>query len=716
MNNKLTMKIAEKYLNPWTLRFIGIHEHLEEKFIEAYNRSKVNQQRMTILTGLVAILLFAFVDYLYFPEGIMISLFIRFFLFMPIAIILLYLSYRNNFYKRGQISIALYAIYATLLLLIIFNISAGYGVYSYRYAILLMFIFLYLFSTLRFKSVVLTSLIILTMYNLFYLFTEVIPIEVHIDAMVMYIFIILTGSLSTYYAEMSQRQNYYQNNKLSEEKVEIERVNDDLEKKVMERTLELSITNENLQISDRAFRSLYEEAGDAILIIEDRIMTDSNQAFEAMFKLENGFDFIGKDIYQLVKDFEDEDQKTLSKFLEITNQDKSLKIQGKLLKRNHQPMMLQIMFTRIDLIEQEIIHALVRDITKECEMVDNLEYISYHDQLTGLYNRLYFNQILSALKTKENLPMMIIMADVNGLKLINDTFGYEVGDQYLIKVAKTLKFACRKKDIIARLSGDEFAIICPKTEMLLIGDLILQIKKQSRIQDVKGIQLSISLGYAIINKPEDSLDEALKLAEDHMQEKKVFESPTMRRKTIDVVIKTLHEKNAREELHSRRVSELSKILGKAIHLSEEKIKEIEMVGLLHDIGKIGVDENILNKTGRLTDDEYEAVKQHPEIGFRILNTSHEMLRLSNYVLYHHERWDGKGYPTGIKGDNIPLQSRIIAIVDTFDAITSERPYRSASSIEVALEELQENAGTQFDPYLVSAFVKALKQESISSLS
>ncbi|PKM56131.1 MAG: diguanylate cyclase [Firmicutes bacterium HGW-Firmicutes-5] len=710
MNNK----INEIYLNPWTLRFEGVLENLEEKFIEDYNKSKVKYQRNTIIFGLVAILLFAFADLLLFPDAIIVSLFIRFILFMPVAIFLLYLSYKEDFYKKGQIIIAAYALYATILLLVIYYISAGYGVYSYRYAVLLMFIYLYLFSTLRFKNVLLTSLIILAMYNLFYSLTDVVPTELHMDATIMYIFIIITGSLSAYYSEMAERQSFYQSIQQSEEKAKIELINNNLEKKVMDRTLELSITNENLQISEKAFRSLYEEAGDAILIIEDRIMADYNQAFEAMFVLEYGFDFIGKDIRQLVKDFDDETKNALEKFLERTNEDKSLRIQGKLFKRNHQPMILQMMLTRIDLIDQEIIHALVRDITKERETVDNLEYISYHDQLTGLYNRLYFNRILNELRTKENMPMMIIMADVNGLKLINDTFGYEVGDQYLIKVGQILKFACRKEDIIARLSGDEFAIICPKAEMLSIGNLILQIKKEARIQNIKGIQLSISLGYAMMNKPEDSLDEVLKLAEDHMQERKVFESPTMRRKTIDVVIKTLHEKNLREELHSRRVSELSKILGKAIHLSEEKIDEIEMVGLLHDIGKIGVDENILNKTGRLTEEEYEAVKQHPEIGFRILNTSNEMLRLSNYVLYHHERWDGKGYPTGIKGDNIPLQSRIIAIVDTFDAITSERPYRPARSIEAALKELQENSGTQFDPYLVTAFVKALQHENMLS--
>ncbi len=710
MNNK----INEIYLNPWTLRFEGVHEHLEEKFIEDYNRSKVKYQRNTIIFGLVAILLFAFVDLLLFPDGIIVSLFIRFVLFMPVAIFFLYLSNKEDFYKKGQIIIAIYALYATILLLAIFYISAGYGVYSYRYAVLLMFIYLYLFSTLRFKNVLLTSLIILAMYNLFYSLTDVVPTELHMDATIMYIFIIITGSLSAYYSEIAERQSFYQSIQQLEEKAKIELVNNNLEKKVMERTLELSITNENLQISEKAFRSLYEEAGDAILIIEDRIMADYNQAFETMFKIEQGFDFMGKDIDLLVKDFEEEAKQALEKFMETSNEDNSLSLKGKLLKRNHQPVMLHIMFTRINLIEQEIIHALVRDITKEHEMVNNLKYLSYHDQLTGLYNRLYFNQVLNILRTQENMPMMVVMADVNGLKLINDTFGYEVGDEYLIKVGKILKLASRKNDIIARLSGDEFAIICPKTEILLVGDLILQIKKQARIQNIKGIQLSISLGYAMMNKPEDSLDEVLKLAEDHMQERKVFESPSMRRKTIDVVIKTLHEKNAREELHSRRVSELSKILGKAIHLSEEKIKEIEMVGLLHDIGKIGVDENILNKTGRLTEEEYEAVKQHPEIGFRILNTSNEMLRLSNYVLYHHERWDGKGYPTGIKGDNIPLQSRIIAIVDTFDAITSERPYRPARSIEVALKELQENAGTQFDPYLVTAFVKALQHENMIS--
>ncbi|PKM65761.1 MAG: diguanylate cyclase [Firmicutes bacterium HGW-Firmicutes-2] len=713
MTHKHAIKNDEKYLNPWTLRYEGIYENLEEKFIEDYNKSKIKNQRTNILIGFVATLLFVFVNFFYVHESIIVSLSLRLLLFMPMALIFWYLSYKDYFYKISQRIIVIYIICGTIILLVIHYISSGYGAYAYRYELLLVSIFLYLFSTLRFKSVLLTSLIILVIYNIFYLYTKAISIEIHMDAMIMYGFIIIPGSLSTYYSEIAQRQSFYQRLKQSEEKVEMEHVNEDLEKKVAERTLELSITNENIQISEKAFRSLYEEAADAILIIEDRVMADYNQAFEVMFKLEYGFDFIGKDIRQLVKDFDDEEKDILEKFLERGNEEKSLKIQGKLFKRNHQPMILQIMFTRINLIEQEIIHALVRDITKESKMVENLEYISYHDQLTGIYNRLYFNKALGQLRTKENMPMMIIMADVNGLKLINDTFGYEVGDQYLIKVAKILKHASRKKDIIARLSGDEFAIICPKTEMLLVGDLILQIKKQARIQNIKGIQLSISLGYAIMNKPEDSLDEALKLAEDHMQERKVFESPTMRRKTIDVVIKTLHEKNAREELHSRRVSELSKILGKAIHLSEEKIKEIEMVGLLHDIGKIGVDENILNKTGRLTEEEYEAVKQHPEIGFRILNTSNEMLRLSNYVLYHHERWDGKGYPTGIKGDNIPIQSRIIAIVDTFDAITSERPYRPARSIEMALEELKENAGTQFDPYLVMAFVKAIQQENVT---
>jgi HD-GYP domain-containing protein (c-di-GMP phosphodiesterase class II) len=190
-----------------------------------------------------------------------------------------------------------------------------------------------------------------------------------------------------------------------------------------------------------------------------------------------------------------------------------------------------------------------------------------------------------------------------------------------------------------------------------------------------------------------------------MYSKKLFESPSMRGKTITAIINTLYKKNKREEQHSHKVSAICKSMGEALGLPEDKIKELKSVGLLHDIGKIAIDENILNKPGKLTDDEWKEIKRQPEIGYRILSTLNDMSEMAEYVLAHHERWNGKGYPKGLKEDEIPFVSRIIAIADVYDAMTSERSYRCALTKEVALEELQKNAGIQFDTELVSVFIE-----------
>ncbi|MBP1761431.1 MAG: diguanylate cyclase protein, partial [Firmicutes bacterium] len=207
------------------------------------------------------------------------------------------------------------------------------------------------------------------------------------------------------------------------------------------------------------------------------------------------------------------------------------------------------------------------------------------------------------------------------------------------------------------------------------------------------------------------IQDIFKKAEDYMFKDKIIESQSMRGKTIQTIITTLNEKNRREEQHSHRVSILCKSIGEALNLNEGKIEELKTVGLLHDIGKIGIDENILNKNGRLTEIEFTEIKRHPEIGYRILSTVNEMLDLANYVLYHHERWDGSGYPKGLKGNDIPLVSRIIAIADAFDAMSSERSYRSSMPEQVIIEELRNNAGIQFDPQLVNVFIEKVLGKS-----
>lgn len=360
--------------------------------------------------------------------------------------------------------------------------------------------------------------------------------------------------------------------------------------------------------------------------------------------------------------------------------------------------------------EDEVL-AILRDVTRRKELEYSLEYLSYNDQLTGLKNRRFYEEELKRLDVKENLPLTIIMGDVNGLKLINDSFGHAAGDELIRKVAKIIKKGCRSEDIVARIGGDEFVILLSKTEDNEIEEVISNINELTQKEKVQNIDISISFGYETKKYEDEDINEVFRKAEDYMYKRKLFESSCMRGKTINTIMNTLNEKNKREEQHSVRVSELCKSLGKSLGLNERKIYDLKTAGLLHDIGKIAIEENILNKPGKLTEDEFKEIKRHSEIGYRILSTVNEMSEIAEYILLHHEMWNGNGYPKGLKGENIPMESRIIAIVDAYDAMTSERSYRKALSEEFAIEELQRNAGIQFDAELVKIFIeKVLKRE------
>ena len=333
-----------------------------------------------------------------------------------------------------------------------------------------------------------------------------------------------------------------------------------------------------------------------------------------------------------------------------------------------------------------------------------IEYLSYHDQLTKLHNRRAFEEELKRIDREESLPLCLIMADVNGLKLINDSFGHRDGDMLLTKFAKVLTATAPKEEMVFRIGGDEFVVLLPQCTRKEADELVETIKNNCSLETVNAVKLSVSLGWDIKEHTNESINMVLKTAEDYMYKKKLFEGPSMRGKTISLIISTLHEKNKREAQHSQRVEEFCEKFAIALHMPEHKVKEIKNTGLLHDIGKIAISENLLNKPGKLTYEEFEEVKRHPEIGYRILCSSNEMTEIADHVLSHHERWDGQGYPRGLAGELIPLQSRMIAIADSFDAMTSIRSYRNPVSDEDAAKELLKNAGTQFDADLVECFV------------
>ena len=346
-----------------------------------------------------------------------------------------------------------------------------------------------------------------------------------------------------------------------------------------------------------------------------------------------------------------------------------------------------------------------RDYTEKKEKQKEIEYLSFHDQLTGLYNRGVFEEELKRLDNERNLPLTLVMGDINGLKLTNDAFGHFVGDKLLKKAAEVMKKACRTDDIIARIGGDEFVIILPKTDSEQTAKIVNRINHTLANENVDSIMLSISFGWEIKQSTAEEMTTVFKKAEDNMYRRKLSESTSMRYKIIEVIIKTLYEKNEREQQHSSRVSQLCEALGAALGLNMEDISELRTVGLMHDIGKIILDDRILDKPDILGDLEWFEIKRHAETGYRILSSVNEFSQLAEYVLAHHERWDGKGYPRGLKGEKIPLESRIIAVADTYDAMTSDRPYRKALSEEFAIKEIRRNAGTQFDPDIARVFVE-----------
>ncbi|WP_186422196.1 HD domain-containing phosphohydrolase [Lacrimispora celerecrescens] len=358
---------------------------------------------------------------------------------------------------------------------------------------------------------------------------------------------------------------------------------------------------------------------------------------------------------------------------------------------------------------------ILNDITKSKQAEERLHYLSYHDQLTGLYNRRFFEDQLLQLNSPNYYPLFITMADINGLKLMNDSFGHAAGDIYIQKVAEVLREGFREKDIISRLGGDEFIILSPNTDAAEIKELIGRINERTKHEAVHKITLSVSFGYSVKCRAEESILDVLRKAEDYMYKKKLLVSAGIRGKTIYTVMAALHEKNPREEQHSLRVSELCEKMGTALGLQEDEVKELKTVGLLHDIGKVAIEEGILNKKGKLVEQEWAEIKKHPEIGYRILSSVNELSEMADYVLAHHERWDGNGYPKGLKGNEIPVQSRIIAIADAYDAMISERSYRQALPKEYAISELVKGAGTQFCREYVHVFIDKVVYDNAVSV-
>jgi diguanylate cyclase (GGDEF)-like protein len=345
----------------------------------------------------------------------------------------------------------------------------------------------------------------------------------------------------------------------------------------------------------------------------------------------------------------------------------------------------------------------ISDITEDMQRQKQIEYLSYHDQLTGLYNRHYFDHSLQRLNTARNLPLSLIMADVNGLKISNDTFGHPFGDLLLQEAASLVSRHCRADDIIARVGGDEFVFILPRTTAEDASKISRRINEAAAKVKVGSIQLSLSLGQATRLTMDENVQEVLKNAEDQMYRHKLSDSPKLRRMIIESIIARLNA-NPVEEMHCRRVSAMCEAMGRELAMTAAEIEDLKKLGLLHDLGKIALPEALVNKPASLSDHEWNEIRRHSEVSYRILSSLQEYADISESALAHHERWDGNGYPRHLRGEEIPLPGRIIALADSYEAMTSQRPWRAALSPDAAAREIRAQSGSQFDPDLIELFL------------
>lgn len=341
---------------------------------------------------------------------------------------------------------------------------------------------------------------------------------------------------------------------------------------------------------------------------------------------------------------------------------------------------------------------------------EKIRYISFHDILTDLYNRAFLEEEMRRLDTKRQLPISVIMIDLNGLKLVNDTYGHQVGDELLKKVASILNNSCRQEDVIARWGGDEFVILLPRTwrnEATKIGK---RIRKKCRETKVRDIPVSIALGVSAKENTEETIADTLKEAEDNMYKQKLSESRSTRSAVLNALLKTLATKSYETEEHTRRMQKAALKIGEKLGLPDSELSRLTLLITLHDIGKINLSEELLTKKGTLTDSEWKVMKKHPETGYRIARATEEFSHVAEDILSHHEHWDGKGYPRGLKGEKIPLLARITAIADAFEVMLNGRPYKNSMSWSGIINEFKRCSGKQFDPELVEVFLSILEEE------
>ena len=462
-----------------------------------------------------------------------------------------------------------------------------------------------------------------------------------------------------------------------------------------------------LRQSEEKFRSIFENSLDGIYQSTlDGKYIDANNALVEMLGYKNREELIlkdiNKDIYYSEKDRPQFDEREKLFITRLKKKDGAVvwvEISSRVVYDGSTPAYYE---------------GVVRNIDERKKSEEEIKHLSYHDFLTDIYNRYFFEEELKRLDSERLFPISVVLIDINGFKLVNDTFGHEKGDEILKNTAKILKTCFRKEDIVARYGGDEFIIILPSTSKAVAASISERVHSLFNFNFYKEFIASLSIGIATKKSTEQNINELIKIAEDNMYKHKLIEKQSLHSSMLTSLEKALEERNYETHEHMNRMRSLALKLGKKLQFSEDKLDELSLLSSLHDIGKIGISDNIILNPLELANEEYEIMKKHTEIGFRIANSNSELASIAKGILSHHERWDGKGYPMGLEGKKIPITARIVSIIDTYDAMTNDRSYRKACSKEFAIKEILKYSGKQFDPVLVEQFLKIITKEKAGS--
>ncbi len=346
------------------------------------------------------------------------------------------------------------------------------------------------------------------------------------------------------------------------------------------------------------------------------------------------------------------------------------------------------------------------DITERKKRENEAEYLSLHDALTGLWNRRHFDRELSRLTQKEYLPLSIIVGDLNWLKITNDMFGHTTGDRLLKHTADVFRSACREGDVIARTGGDEFCALLPRTSEEEAERIMAEIDRTMRQFRIRGMHYSLALGLSTVWTQDQHADEQYMDAENRMYRNKVVNRKRESEHLLQTLLKGYFEKYPVEKQHGEHVRDLSLRIGKQMGLSASQLKALEQAAYLHDIGKLVLPEELLYKQS-FTEPERIRVQQHPLYGYRILSLFDETLDLAEYVCAHHERWDGEGYPKGLRGEEIPLYARIISAAEAYDRELRRLRVPEDRRVKEAFRYVGSQSGMRFDPDVVRCMVRVL---------